>query len=632
MVDLVRAPELSAGLGWLNTDRPLSFGGELAGQVVVLDFWTYCCMNCMHILPDLVYLENKYKDEPVTFIGVHSAKFTNEASRDTIRAAVLRYEIHHPVVIDDEMKLWRAYSVRSWPTQVVVNAQGFVVCAVGGEGHREDIDTAIEQTLAQGRAEGELADGPLTLPRESNVPATTGLAFPGKVLADPETKRLYVADANHNRIVIAEPPDEAGRCQVVQVVGTGRIGRDDGPADEATFNHPQGLAAGQGNLYVADTDNHLIRSINLSTFETSTVVGTGEMSNDRAGGAMGTQQGLNSPWDLCIEGATLYVAMAGVHQIWRVDLPVGFGRAFAGTGRENLVDGPTETAALAQTSGICSMGGNLYVADSEVSAVRGIDMGAERVFTVIGEGLFSFGDVDGEHPKAKLQHPLGIDAWKVALLVADTYNHKIKMVDPAGRSVRTLYGTGEAGASTPGGQVQFFEPGGLSVAGDTVFVADTNNHRIVGINLLTHDWLELSFEGLTAPGDGSDSIGDAIRVDPVSIASGCDIDLTLDIKLPAGAHLSADAPWSVHVEADGMTLLQETGKSGKLPLSVRIPAETVVFGAPWRVTASLAYCTEAGGGMCVPVRLSWAVAVDGDGTETEATLISPDSADDPGAG
>lgn len=623
MAELERAPELDSGLGWLNTDRSLSFGGELAGRVVVLDFWTYCCMNCMHILPDLAYLEEKYRDEPVAFVGVHSAKFPNEASRETIRAAILRYEIAHPVVIDDDMKLWRAYSVRSWPTQVVVSSRRLIVCSVGGEGQRETVDAAIAQALQQGRADGTLADGPLTVRKEAGVPAASGLAFPGKVLADLGTRRLYIADSNHNRIVIAEPPDEAGRCQLVQVVGTGRIGRDDGPADEATFNHPQGLAVGQGKLHVADTENHLIRAVDLTTFETKTVVGTGEMCNDRAGGGMGTQQGLNSPWDMCIEGATLYVAMAGVHQVWRIDMPVGFARAFAGTGRENLVDGPTESAALAQTSGICSMGGKLYVADSEVSAIRGIDMGAEEVFTVVGEGLFSFGDVDGVHPEARLQHPLGIDTWKQALLVADTYNHKIKLVDPKGRSVRTLYGTGKAGASTPGGQVEFFEPGGLSVAGDTLFVADTNNHRIVGINLLTHDWLELSFEGLAAPAQTNASCepaANAVDAGSVAIASGCDIDVTLDAKLPEGAHLSAEAPWSVRITADGTTLLQETGKSSRLPLSVRIPAECVVVGTVWHVTTGLAYCTDADGGMCVPLRLGWTVAIDGGGTETEVVL------------
>lgn len=620
MAESVSAPELDAGLAWLNTDRPLRLGDELRGHVVVLDFWTYCCINCMHILPDLAYLEDKYGNEPVTFIGVHSAKFTNEASRETIRAAILRYEIQHPVVIDDNMKTWRSYAVRSWPTVVVIDPSGNVVGNVAGEGCREAIDTAIAHALGQGHADGTLAAGPLTLRREASVRAASGLAFPGKILADERAGRLYVADSNHNRIVIAEMPDPSGRSPVIKVVGAGGVGADDGPFDKATFNHPQGLAAGHGSLYVADTDNHLIRAIDLSSFEVTTIVGTGEMSNDRAGGLMGTQQGLNSPWDLALEGSTLFVAMAGSHQIWRIDLPVGFARALAGSGRENIVDGPAETAALAQPSGICIVGGSLYFADSEVSAVRGIDLAAERVFTVIGEGLFSFGDVDGIHPQAKLQHPLGIDAWNASLVVADTYNHKIKLVDPAARSARTLQGTGKPGASLPGGEVEFFEPGGLSVAGDHVYIADTNNHRIVRVNLTTNDWNELIFEGLIGPHDSDESTPSVIKCEPLSIIQGRDIELVLDIDLPPRTHLNPEAPWSVRVTAGDTTLVQRTGRSGSLPLKVLIPAVSVVTGREWTVDAAFAYCTEGERTLCIPARLNWIAPVSTGGDSSTATF------------
>ncbi|MFQ5414978.1 MAG: thioredoxin-like domain-containing protein, partial [Phycisphaerae bacterium] len=203
----VHAPPLDAGLAWLNTDRPLRLDHELRGRVVVLDFWTYCCINCMHILPDLAYLEHKYREEPVVFIGVHSAKFPNEASRHTIRQAILRYEIKHPVVIDDNMSIWRRYAVRSWPTLVMIDPTGRIAGAVAGEGNRDIIDTTIAELLATGRRDGTLAPAPLTLRPEAAVRAASGLAFPGKVLADADAGRLYVADSNHNRIVIADLPD-----------------------------------------------------------------------------------------------------------------------------------------------------------------------------------------------------------------------------------------------------------------------------------------------------------------------------------------------------------------------------------------------------------------------------------------
>jgi len=239
MNDRPRAPELHPEFAWLNTDRPLAFARELQGQVVLLDFWTYCCINCMHVLPDLAYLEEKYRDQPFLVIGVHSAKFTNEGQRQTVRAAVGRYEIAHPVIIDENMRLWSEYAVRSWPTLVLVGADRRIVGAVAGEGNRDALDRAIAAALEEARAKGVLAAGPLRIARERSVRAATGLAFPGKVLADAEGKRLFIADSNHNRIVVATLPDSAGRSRLIRTVGHGRVGREDGPAGSAGFNHPR---------------------------------------------------------------------------------------------------------------------------------------------------------------------------------------------------------------------------------------------------------------------------------------------------------------------------------------------------------------------------------------------------------
>lgn len=620
MMGRVRAPELRTSLGWLNTDRPLSFAGELRGRVVILDFWTYCCINCIHILPDLAYLEDKYAKDPVTFIGVHSAKFANESSRETIRAAILRYEIRHPVVIDENMSIWRSYAARSWPTVVVVDAQGVVSCVAAGEGNRGVLDEAIAQALAQGRAAGSLARGPLHLLREGEVRSASGLAFPGKVLADDAAHRLFVADSNHNRIVVAELPDASGRSDVLAIVGSGDAGRDDGPAERASFNHPQGLACARGKLYVADTENHLIRAIDLATYAVTTIVGTGELSNDCAGGGMGTAQGINSPWDLTIEGSTLYVAMAGRHQIWRVDLPVGFARALAGSGRENLADGPTETSALAQPSGICLLDGTIYFADSEVSAVRGIDMAAELVFTVIGEGLFAFGDVDGSYPDARLQHPLGVAPWGKVLIVADTYNHKVKVVDPGSRTVRTLLGTGAPGASSADGRVAFFEPGGLSVAGKRLFVADTNNHRIVEVDLQSRKWREVVLDGLPTPTRRGEH-GTVAGIDggTARLAPGRNIELFLSVPLPTGAHLNAEAPWAIRLAVDNQVKVQMTGRSGELPLRAEVPSHAVSEGR-WTVRASYMYCTGSDGGLCMPGECSWNVSILLNGEATALAL------------
>jgi thiol-disulfide isomerase/thioredoxin len=624
MTQSLHAPQLESPLGWLNTDKPLRLDGNLRGHVVVLDFWTYCCINCIHILPDLKYLEHKYAGEPLVVIGVHSAKFANESSPQTISAAIHRYEIDHPVIVDDQMKLWREYAVRSWPTFVVIDPEGYVANTAAGEGNRELLDTAVGQLLATHREKGTLASARIEIRRDATVAPASGLAFPGKILADPDGKRIFVADSNHNRIVATTWPDASGRCTLIKTVGSGCIGADDGSADSATFDHPQGLALSGDTLYVADTENHTIRAIDLNTWQVTTVIGTGKMGNDRAGGAMGTQQEISSPWDLDIEGGTLYIAMAGIHQIWRAEMPIGFARALAGSGRENIVDGRAESAALSQPSGLCLHGGKLYFADSEVSAVRGVDLASEEVFTIIGQGLFVFGDVDGPHPSARLQHCLGVTPWHNKLLVADTYNHKVKLVDPDARTSETLFGSGQPAAQQDDGQLAMFEPGGLDCSGDDLFVADTNNHRIIHIDLTTREWRELMIEGLSAP-VLQDANHSAITVPAVMISRGKDITFDIKIDLPRGAHLNPDAPWTIRVATAKRILAQQTGFSDSWPVSVTVDPESV--GDAWDVSFSFIYCTESDGSLCIPADITWHVPVkpseDGDTSVSLIAAVQP---------
>jgi thiol-disulfide isomerase/thioredoxin len=605
-----RAPELPADFAWLNTDRPLSFAMDLKGQIVLLDFWTYCCINCMHILPDLAYLEDKYARDPFLVIGVHSAKFENEGSRQTIRAAIGRYEIRHPVVVDQEMRIWSEYAVKSWPTLVLVGPDRRIIGAVAGEGNREVLDQAIARALEEGRAAGSLAGGPLRLERERSVRAASGLAFPGKVAADPASGRLFIADSNHNRIVVATLPDDEGRSRLVRVVGTGRVGHDDGPAERASFHHPQGLAVmGGDTLLVADTENHLLRAVDLATWNVTTIAGTGTQSYDRSGGKRGTAQGLSSPWDLAVEGSTCYVAMAGNHQIWRFDLPVALGRAWAGTGRENIVDGSAEAAALAQPSGLALQGNYLWFADSEVSAVRRVDMAAERVETLVGRGLFHFGDEDGPVSSAKLQHPLGVAVWGSKVLVADTYNHKIKELDPDARVIRTILGDGKPG-SERGGRPALFEPGGLHVADDVLYVADTNNHRVLRVALPSLEWAEVRIEGLEAPAAEAREaagVGAVGAAGPATLRAGASTEWRVTVRLPEGTHVSEEAPASVRVRRGDEVLLQKTMLGATWPLAFELPAQP--RGAvDLHVQVSFAYCHE-GQGVCVPASPAWSVPV-----------------------
>ncbi|HKG13420.1 MAG TPA: thioredoxin-like domain-containing protein, partial [Pyrinomonadaceae bacterium] len=269
----VRAPELEGGRGWLNTGAPLSLAA-LRGKVVLLDFWTYGCVNCMHVIPDLKRLEEKYQKQLVV-IGVHSAKFENEKETENIRRIVLRYQIEHPVVNDADFRIWNSYAVHAWPTLVLIDPAGYVVGKASGEGHYAALDEAIGGLVGDARKRGTLNEQPLKLALERAKVGDLPLAFPGKILADAAGERLFIADTNHNRVVVTRLDGT-----LLYTIGSGARGSADGGFDKASFHHPQGLALEGDSLYVADTENHLIRRVDLKARNVETVAGTGGQSRD----------------------------------------------------------------------------------------------------------------------------------------------------------------------------------------------------------------------------------------------------------------------------------------------------------------------------------------------------------------
>ena len=445
-------------------------------------------------MPDLAKLEKKYPTE-LAVIGVHSPKFDNERDTKSIRKAVLRYEIAHPVVNDADRKIWEAFGAQSWPTFVVIDPEGKLVGEVSGEGNFELLDKTIAKLITEAKAKGTLkpSESRFDLARYRET-GDTPLYFPGKLLADAASDRLFVSDSTHHRVVIATL---AGK--LIGTVGTGLPGKTDGPAAKAQFDDPQGLALDGTTLYVADRKNHSLRAIDLNTLAVRTVAGTGIQTQSSR--AIVTPQpaketGLNSPWGLTRVGRDLFIAMAGHHQIWKMNLDTNLIAPFAGDGGENLRDGPPASARFAQPSGLAADDTFLYVADSEVSAVRKLPLsGAGPVETLVGQGLFVFGDVDGTGSAVRLQHALGLARYGKDLLVADTYNSKLKALDPVSKACRTLPLTAVAKADGP----LFNEPAGLSVAGDTLFVADTNAHRVRVVDLKSNTVSTLTITGLTPP-------------------------------------------------------------------------------------------------------------------------------------
>ncbi|SEP97266.1 NHL domain-containing thioredoxin family protein [Streptomyces radiopugnans] len=477
----VRAPELVGKGGWLNTGGKELTLADLRGKCVIVDFWTFCCINCLHVIDELRELEERHRDT-VVVVGVHSPKFVHEAEHRAVVDAVERYEVHHPVLDDPELATWKQYAVRAWPTLVVIDPEGYVVAQHAGEGHVHAIEKLVAELEAEHEAKGTLrrGDGPYVPPE----PEPTDLRFPGKALVLP-SGNLLVTDTTRHRLVELEPDGET----VVRRIGDGERGLADGPGERARFNEPQGLALlPDGRVAVADTVNHALRAWDPDGGEVTTLAGTGRQwwqGSPVSGPAR--EVDLSSPWDVAWWEGRLWIAMAGVHQLWAYDPAADTVSVAAGTTNEGLVDGPADQAWFAQPSGLAAAGDRLWVADSETSALRWIERdggdggdgdgggdGGGTGFTVrtaVGTGLFDFGHRDGAAGQALLQHPLGVTALPDgSVAVCDTYNHALRRYDPAAGEVTTL-------------ATDLREPSDAVLVEDDIVVVESARHRLTRLRL-----------------------------------------------------------------------------------------------------------------------------------------------------
>ena len=546
-------------------------------------------------------------------IGVHSAKFPSEKLTQNIRDAVLRYGIEHPVVNDAGFKIWNAYNVHAWPTIAVIDPKGEIVGMQPGEIDAEDFIPVIEGMIEEYESQGILNHQPLDMQPEAWSEPGRPLSFPSKVLAAPHGRRLYVADTGDHRIVELSFDTAAISARVERVFGSGRPALQDGQAAEAAFHSPRGMALVGDTLYVADTNNHAIRAIELTSGTVRTLAGTGEKGAGRLVQGTPTEIPLRSPWALlALENATedgkhvLFIAMAGSHQIW---LMLGEERlgVFAGNGREALVDGPLAEASFNQPSDLALGLGHLLVADAEASAIRAISLGENpRAITLVGQGLFEFGDVDGAGPEVRLQHPAGIAFSEASnyVYVADTYNNKIKRLDPTEGRVETLVGTGRPGiADGPFASAELSEPEGLAVLDGRLVIVDTNNHLLRVADLTTGMLSTVTLHGLEnlprSAGAGEQKPGAADgRLQPVTVSPGL-VTFTFDLQLPPGYKLNPDAP-SELTAVDECQAASTNGDAFPIPED-RIVTLSKEVGQDCELTLdmTLYYCQEGDERLCL---------------------------------
>ncbi len=456
------APEFPAGLDWVNVSEAPMLAG-LRGRVILLWFWSYDNVHCWNLLPDLTFLENRYHDG-LTVIGVHTPKYPHQRDSGAVLKAVNRLQIRHPVANDPDHALWRQYAIDAWPSAVLIDAEGLVTAVVPGEGRRQDLDERISRLLDEA-AERDLREYEAAVPASRPEPRMP-LLFPGKLLATPSL--LYVADSGHHRVLEC---NHEGR--ILRQFGSSDPGYWDGRNEECGLRDPQGLALRDDFLYVADRGNHAVRRVRLYGGDVETVLGTGEQGHLRPHDAVALETPIGNPGGLAIIADKLYITSISQNQIWQLDLARGRVDVLAGTGKLGLQDGLSLEASFAQPSGITPSGLQLLVADAASSAIRLVRLSDGRVTTLVGSGLYEYGDAPGTRETARLQNPLDIAMDPRGILfIADTYNGKIKALSLKSGAVRSL-----------NLNYRLVEPGGLSIAAGALWVANTNVHEVVRIDL-----------------------------------------------------------------------------------------------------------------------------------------------------
>ncbi|MCA1739306.1 MAG: alkyl hydroperoxide reductase [Actinobacteria bacterium] len=574
----VWAPELIGRGGWINTEHDLSLNA-LRGKVVLLDFWTFCCINCLHVLDELRTLEERFGDALVV-VGVHSPKFEHEKDHEALKRAVARYDVRHPVLDDPDR-----------PTLYLVDPAGYATAAFEGEGNVPKLEGEISCIIEEHRRKGTLNETPIeTLPP---AVASGSLHFPGKV-ATGRDGLIAIADSGHNRVVVARVGETGNGADVLAVAGTGARGSEDGSFDEAGFTDPQGLLLlDAGTLLVADTGNHRIRSLDLLNETVETVAGSGAQARWGASGGPAKKTALNSPWDLELWDGVVIIAMVGPHQLWALDLEKEDVSVLAGSGMESLADGPIQMAAMAQPSGLSSDGEKLWVVDSETSSLRYLDRQG-CINTVVGSGLFDFGYSDGPAAAALLQHPLGVLATPGGPVVCDTYNSALRRYDSESDEITTLARDGLS------------EPSGAALLGRELVVADTNNHRLASVD---PDGGVRTFEvrGLLSPVAIPAEIP-AVEIGPVELVG--EVELTTTLTVPEGQKLDRSLGPPVQLSVRSDVLLPNGGlllTASELPARARLDLDGTEGSLD--VLLRVGTCEEGSGAICNLIRRRWRVTV-----------------------
>jgi thiol-disulfide isomerase/thioredoxin len=618
------------GSQWLNVSRALK-PEDLKDKIVLLDFWTYCCINCIQNLPELAKIEKEFKDD-LLVIGVHSAKFDTEKETDQIRQAVLRNGVTHPIVNDHDFRIWRKFEVRAWPTLVLLRPDGTIDRTVSGEGKIPELRKAVLE-LRKKFPKRSKAKVPVALEKDRAVSGEFN--YPSKVVYDSASKKLVVVDSSHHQIAVYDWDAKSPTLlkPAFRLGKSGVAGYANGSGGEVRFNRPQGAVLSKGVLYVADTGNHAIRRVELASKRVSTLAGNGKQGKLlELKKKVAASTALVSPWDVAFHPNEnhLVMAMAGTHQLWSLDMKTRMISVIAGTGKESIDDGMPGENSLAQPSGLASLLGSLYFVDAETSALRFYFEGFVR--TLVGKDLFDFGFKDGDRKRALLQHPTGVLADVTGIFVADTYNHSIRRYDAEGQKIETVIGDGKSGKSgddevVDARKARLNEPSSIAKLSDSLFlISDTNNHRLVLWNREESKVQRMRIQGeklssvelKPSEGKSTRKSFDEKLPNRIAIPEGKVNSLSPEVRiiLPERYQLNEAAPTYAALfegEAGNAVWRAQWSKKDLESLSVKLPR--LKKGTSYHFQGTIYYCLDAKSSICEIASFSVPVRVDSSGKE-----------------
>ncbi|MGB6036703.1 MAG: hypothetical protein WBG42_10590 [Cryomorphaceae bacterium] len=461
---------------WINAAMS-KMETEHYGKFTIVHFGTFDNFMSTADMEDLSLLQKEYPN--IRVLISLNPKFGYPTAEEDILSELEKRQIPLPVYIDRDFELWECMKVEFWPTTMFFGPQGSLVEAHEGRLNLEELRMSMPEVINRLRPFIDKNPEPFYGMPPGRWKKRTVLEYPAGLAVNERESMIFVSDQLGDRILGLTLDGNIMYC-----IGNGEKGFKDGALEQATFNGPRGMAMDSENfiLYIADTDNHAVRKVDLINDEVTTIMGTGMTPRRMPKKIVGMNSLINAPTDLLLDGNDLYISMQGSNQIWKMDLRTGVAEPIAGSESFGFTNGEALSSDLAAPSGLSAdPSGALFFTDAQASALRYVDDG--KVETSVGEGIFTFGYADGKKDDVKLRYPNGIVSYDEKIYLADTYNHCIRVIEPFKQRSETVSGNHSIAGYRNGFTPLFNQPMDVAMLGKTLIIADAGNGALRTLNL-----------------------------------------------------------------------------------------------------------------------------------------------------